>query len=726
MAPLLPPADALVPASPAALRDELGRRTADQLAQLLTLRPDLAAEAPEHLDAVLRSAVSRASLHRASLRLDRAELDALERALVLGPDAAADTAGFPGLRDRALVLSATPHASGRAEGGAAGSVASGSVTGSGPAWRLAPGVQHMLGRYPAGLGRPARQLPPGADQADPARLADGLRPGAVVDLLDVPAPAREVLERFARRPVGSLRDARRRPDPQAPGSRPVDWLLARGLLLPVDDRHVEAPLEVGLALRPDPWGEHASAPPVAPGPPVPARLRDNASAAAVEELVRDLRGLRAHLRLRPLEVLRAGDLGVRARRRLAAALETPLPRADRLLGYAQLAGLVAQDDDGSWRPSAAPFEALGTGAAHALVLACWWASDLVPTAAGTARPDGSTTTALSDGLALEDAQVLREAVVAALAAHAPAAPDPDQLLETALWLRPRVSAGLRLRAEGIAQECADLGLTGAGAATDLPGLLLAGGPEAASRAVAARLAPPVETVILQDDLTASAPGTLSPAALDELSLLAEPEGRGAATTFRLTQASLHRAMDAGHDAASLARLLARRSQAELPGVVLDALREAQRTHGSLRVLRAEQVLTGRADLIEAMASSSALRGIETVRVSPEVLILREPRSDPSPGTGPVASALRRAARAAGVQPAQEPPPRPPLRPVEVEETGDLLRLFPVPAPRHPRPAPADIAVLAARLAESDGTTAAAGGAGAPDDRADATEDEDHG
>ena len=66
----------------------------------------------------------------------------------------------------------------------------------------------------------------------------------------------------------------------AASSEGVDWLLAHGVLIPVDARHVELPREVGLLLRgPDPWAATPPEPPVPPGTRVPDRVRDNAAAA---------------------------------------------------------------------------------------------------------------------------------------------------------------------------------------------------------------------------------------------------------------------------------------------------------------------------------------------------------------------------------------------------------------------------------------------------------------
>lgn len=667
-----------------ALGRDLSGRTPAELDRLLSLRPDLIAAAPASLEQLSLLCASRASVHEAVLGLDRAELDALERAVVAGPETAANSPGIAGLRDRALICAPpAPHSS--------------------TAWTLTPGAELALGRHPAGLGRPVAQLR--AERASTgARPGETwVRPGEPVDLRGVPAPAREVLARFAGRPLGSLRDAARPPDAGAPEARPVDWLLARDLLIAVDARHVEAPREVGLALRGDPWAGHPPRMPVPRGPAVSARLRDNASAAAVVELVRGLRELRAELRGRPLEVLRAGGVGVRERRRLAAALGARLEVSDRLLGFALLAGLIEQrEHDEAWQPSAGPFEALDIPTAHGHVLACWWDAELIPAAVGSARTDGSVIVPLTAGAAFEHAPHLRDAVVGALAATQDAAPTEDEVLVAAQWLRPRIAQMVRHQGGAILRECTDLGLTGAGAGTDLLQALREAGLQAVTERLRQRIAAPVETLVFQQDLTAAARGGLTPRAERDMRLVAEREGRGAAATYRLSPASLHRALDAGHDEASVLELLGTRSEAPLPEAVRDAVREAARSHGSLRLLRAEQVVTGRADLVEAVAASSALKGLETVRVSPEVLLLRGPTGAGRTDGGRAAVAARRAAAAVGVQPALEHRGEPALEEVAAEDPGELAPLFPVPPPRRRRPRREDLEAVLARLVPAAG------------------------
>ncbi|MBX4308611.1 helicase-associated domain-containing protein, partial [Mycobacterium tuberculosis] len=61
----------------------------------------------------------------------------------------------------------------------------------------------------------------------------------------------------------------------------------------------------------------------------------------------------------------------------------------------------------------------------------------------------------------------------------------------------------------------------------------------------AALPEPVSEVIVQADLTILAPGPLVPELAADFALLADVESAGAATTYRVTETSLRRALDSG-------------------------------------------------------------------------------------------------------------------------------------------------------------------------------------
>lgn len=684
-----------------AFREDLGRRSADQLTQLLELRPDVAAATPIDLDQLAQLLSSRNGLHMALQNLTRAELDVLERAAVLGAPAVDPHSN----NDDALYAMALIHPVGSNQSGENGLVYQAhSPSGEAdrqddPGWALSPGVADALGRYPAGLGRPVRDLLallPGHSQrgADPV-LDVGL-------LQDLPGRTAEILANFRTHPVGSLKDAHRTPVDDDPLQRPIDWLLARNLLVPVDPHHVEMPREVGLALQGgDPWSSRSTRPTPPEGRAVNARIRDNAAQAVVLELVRDLKRLRAELRDQPLAVLQAGGVGVRELRRLAAALELPQDRVGRLLGYAWAAGLIAvQESTGDWMCAPVPFESLYVADAHGIVLVAWWNSRVVPSAVGTHGADGSVVAALTRAAETPDAPGIRRAVALAISLADQVPPKPGWLIPTAAWLRPRLAAAVSRYAPGVMTELAELGLTGAGAATPALSHLLSRGAQAASAVMAQHVPAAVHTVTVQNDHTAVAAGPLSPVAAADLALVADPEGRGAADTFRFSVTSLQRGLEHGYDVAALTRLLETRLGGPIPASLQHLMDEAVRTHGALRIESAQQVVTGRPDLVEALARSPELARYQLLRPSPEVLVVSaRPASGQAPfKRNPLRSALLAAAERAGVQPTLgSVEPRTPTNDL-TGDLADLLMLFTPAAPATQDVDPEHVHTVAQRLA----------------------------
>ncbi|MFI7496396.1 helicase-associated domain-containing protein [Kocuria sp. M4R2S49] len=675
---------------PDGLLRDLASRSPAELGELLAARPDAVRPGTASVEELAEALLSRAGLRRALDILSRPELDAVERAVVLGsPDepAARLPAGPPWDRLHRLGL----------------------VHRDGDVLRLVPGLAEALGRYPAGLGRPRQVLAALAARLrdeSPAAPRPGSGPHTAEELAQWPAPAREVLERFRARPVGALPDALRRADPAADAdARPVDWLLAHGVLFPVDSRHVELPREVGLLLRgPDPWATTPPEPPVPPGARVPDRLRDNAAAAAVEQLLRRTAALRAELRARPLSTLRAGGIGVRELRRLRSALGIDHPELVRLLGLGELAGLVRLDPDTStWRPAPAPFEDAGRTGQWWHVVRSWLASDVVPSAVGLPLADGSVIGVLTRGTHAPEAPAVRRALLAAhaeLAGRAPGGHGPEDVLALARWRRPRLARGLDRWGPGMLTEAAELGLVGADALT-APGLAVAEGrPEDAARAVAGWLPAPSREVLLQGDLTATATGYLAPDVARELGRLAEPEGHGPVPRHRFSERSLHRALDAGWTPSSILAWLEEHSRGPVPQALSYLVEEAGRGHGRIRITRADWVLTGEEELLEALAGSPDLAGRRLRRPAPGVLVVDAGEEVPGRRRGPAGRdgglrELAAAVRATGTEPALDAGPPEPGPPAPA--AADPALHLEVPAPRLPVPSAEEIQELVDRL-----------------------------
>ena len=139
-------------------------------------------------------------------------------------------------------------------------------------------LKDVIGIYPAGLGRSYTELvrlqpafaqrvvqlvaelhrsgaaihPPPRRWRRPCRCSTG-RPHRNPQQILATAPERTtaLLARFGNWAMGAVPQAQRRASVLNEGADvgPVDWLLARGLLVPLDAAHVELPHSVGVSLR---------------------------------------------------------------------------------------------------------------------------------------------------------------------------------------------------------------------------------------------------------------------------------------------------------------------------------------------------------------------------------------------------------------------------------------------------------------------------------------------
>src|SRR4051812_27238069 len=628
-------------AAPRSLSDELRSRPDAALAALLRDRPDLAVPLPTDLSALGVRAAGRLSVQRALDGLDTPALQVLEVLAVL-PEPAA-----PGQVSALWGAPAGPVLD-RLRGLAL-------VWGPVRSQQLVRAARDILGPHPAGLGPPLadalgrRSLQrlaelledlglPAAGDPDTAlaRLAKHLGRADVVDDLLAGAPdgVRAVLDRLTwGPPVGQVSDADR-PVRRSGASGPVEWLLARGLLGVADAGHVVLPREVALVLR----GGHVhrrpeTRPPALETEPKPAtRVRDTAAGAAAEA-VRLVGALGEAWGAAPPPVLRAGGLGVRELRKTATVLDVDEGGAARVVELAFAAGLVADDGelDPHWAPTPA-FDAwseLGTGDRWTALGAAWLATTRSPGLVGTRDERDTPRAALGGDLDRAAAPDVRRWVLDRLADAGtdadPRAVDPESLLGLLDWTAPRRASRMRSLLVGWAlDEAAWLGVTGAGALSP-PGRLLLTSPEAAADALDAALPPAVDHVLLQADLTAVAPGPLTPELERELALAADVESRGGATVFRFTAESVRRALDAGRSGDDLLAWLTRSSSTPVPQPLAYLVQDTARRYGRIRIgtascyVRADDESALAELLVDRRAAALRLR-----RLAPTVLAAQAP------------------------------------------------------------------------------------------------------
>lgn len=245
----------------------------------------------------------------------------------------------------------------------------------------------------------------------------------------------------------------------------------------------------------------------------------------------------------PLTRLVSGTIGANDRRRLA---EDAAPRAediDALIGMAVSAELLTLLGR-HWlvTPTGEKWMRQPTLVRHASVAQAWRA-------------------ALPRGIHVEDA------------AHTWRTAYPAD----AAW--PARAAALQAQAEAWGL------IDAAGDATEWAGLLWASttDPAAAQASLGARLPSEVESVYLQNDLTAIAPGPLAPALDLRLRTMARRESHAQASTYRFTAETISAAVTAGETAESMRSFLTTISVTGMPQPLDYLITSATERHGMIRV-----------------------------------------------------------------------------------------------------------------------------------------------
>jgi len=585
------------------------------LVELLRARPDLAIPAPADSTVLATRAGTRASVARACDGLDAFTLSVLD-ALVLC-DA-----------DRAPVSPATVLAMLGDDSTAADvEAALGRLRGQAIVWdgseagvSIAPAAREVAGTYPAGLGAP-----------DPHLNGVDLEPL----LAELDEKARRLLGTLAAGPpIGKTKDAGS--VIPATGRTPVQQLLAAGLLIRRDADTVELPRQVALALRgAHPLGRVQVVEPRPKLHSVSVSTVDSTGAGEAAELLRHTETLLKSWSTDPPPVLRSGGLGVREQRRLVRELDIDDQRANLVAELAFGAGLVLDSTDTSpeWTLTTAADVWLAAGREQRWVAlaAAWLDLPRLPALAGRRDDKDRPLAPLSDELRRPLAPRDRRRTLEALADFpaGSAIGSQRELGELLAWRAPR--RGGRLREELLdwtLREARTLGIVALDSVTTAGRALLAEGPAAAAKLLAAALPELIDHVLVQADFTVIAPGPLEPELAAEIGLVADVESAGGATVYRIGETSIRRSLDAGRTATELHELFRTRSKTPIPQALDYLIDDVARRHGKLRGGAAGSFLRCDDDVLlgEVMANTVSAR-LELRRIAPSVLISPLPLID---------------------------------------------------------------------------------------------------
>ena len=254
----------------------------------------------------------------------------------------------------------------------------------------------------------------------------------------------------------------------------------------------------------------------------------------------------------PARQLSRGGLGLPDTKRLAAVMTAPLDLVAPILALAARADLLACSD-GYWMETEAGEAWLleRTTVRWAALAAAWHTAlppivaDILPGRAGLHWGEG-----LSAFIA---------------------------------WLYPAGGEWMLSQLTEFARDADLLGITAHDTTSTAGASVLCGDPEAAAATMATALPAEVGAVYLQHDLSIVAPGPLAPSIDSRLRGLADVESRELATSYRITAASVNRALAAGENAETLLAFLASISLTGIPQPVDYLINESASRYGRVRV-----------------------------------------------------------------------------------------------------------------------------------------------
>ena len=422
----------------------------------------------------------------------------------------------------------------------------------------------------------------------------------------------------------------------------VAWALENGLGFGPDrfSADVEVPSEVLLALvRADFRAPFTPMPPpVVTAPVTPRQVFASASGAITEFLAAGMGTLEAIART-PLVGLKSGGIGARELVKLAKRLGVGAGEVRIALELVSWLELLEGDRAGGLGPSRSFGEWRRRPPAEraADLLTTWLALPYVPSL--ERDDDGRSLPALARLGGPDLPRAVRILTLRHLE-HLDAGlgiTTVESVADGIAWRLPLLMAdGAALDLPATWSEAQRLGVVAHGRLSDAGTALLAGDRAALVAALAAMLPSVQTTALFGSDLTVIVPGSPDAAVVDLLDAVAVREGRGAASSWRVTPTSVRAALDDGYDAADLEDRLRHLADGVLPQTLEYMIRDVGRRHGHVRVRPAGTVVqSDDIALLAEIVVDRSLRRLVLRRIAPTVVAAEA-------GAAEVVAALRSA------------------------------------------------------------------------------------
>ena len=283
-----------------------------------------------------------------------------------------------------------------------------------------------------------------------------------------------------------------------------------------------------------------------------ARFTDHVAGEHAFNATNAVAALLAELQREPARELARGGIALPETKRLASAMTLELDDVAPIVAIAARADLASLEG-GNWLPTKLSHEWMlrSNDARWARLAAAWFAR----------LPD--------------DIRGLLETRAGATWG--------ERLADHVRWLYPAGGAWMRDRTLAFSREAEILGITASHTPSTAGSALLTRGEEAAAAVMAELFPQEIDKVYLQHDLSIVAPGPLIPRLDARLRTIADVETRTLATTYRVSEGTINRALTTGETADSIRDFLNEISLTGIPQPLEYLIVGSAARFGSLRV-----------------------------------------------------------------------------------------------------------------------------------------------